>query len=268
MGKLAGKIALISGGTSGIGAATAKLFQAEGATVIVTGSSQKTVDAVAPSLTGIELIVSDASDVAATKALVDHVKAKHGRIDVLFVNAGVARFAPAADIDEAFFDAQFNVNVKGAFFLIKHAAPVLSDGGSVILTASVAGSTGGLPGATVYGATKAALRSFGRTFARELSPRGVRVNTISPGPIDTPIFLTKVSRRRSPAPRSTLLRKPPSLPARSFWSMAAWSISDQRAVRQTARSDQSDDDPGAAPGATAEALALGERRSHCGPGKE
>jgi NAD(P)-dependent dehydrogenase (short-subunit alcohol dehydrogenase family) len=189
MGKLAGKIALISGGTSGIGAATAKLFQAEGATVIVTGSSQKTVDAVAPSLTGIELIVSDASDVAATKALVDHVKAKHGRIDVLFVNAGVARFAPAADIDEAFFDAQFNVNVKGAFFLIKHAAPVLSDGGSVILTASVAGSTGGLPGATVYGATKAALRSFGRTFARELSPRGVRVNTISPGPIDTPIFL-------------------------------------------------------------------------------
>jgi NAD(P)-dependent dehydrogenase (short-subunit alcohol dehydrogenase family) len=189
MGKLAGKIALISGGTSGIGAATAKLFQAEGATVIVTGSSQKTVDAAAPSLTGIELIVSDASDVAATKALVDHVKAKHGRIDVLFVNAGVARFAPAADIDEAFFDAQFNVNVKGAFFLIKHAAPVLSDGGSVILTASVAGSTGGLPGATVYGATKAALRSFGRTFARELSPRGVRVNTISPGPIDTPIFL-------------------------------------------------------------------------------
>jgi NAD(P)-dependent dehydrogenase (short-subunit alcohol dehydrogenase family) len=168
MGKLAGKIALISGGTSGIGAATAKLFQAEGATVIVTGSSQKTVDAAAPSLTGIELIVSDASDVAATKALVDHVK---------------------ADIDEAFFDAQFNVNVKGAFFLIKHAAPVLSDGGSVILTASVAGSTGGLPGATVYGATKAALRSFGRTFARELSPRGVRVNTISPGPIDTPIFL-------------------------------------------------------------------------------
>jgi NAD(P)-dependent dehydrogenase (short-subunit alcohol dehydrogenase family) len=189
MSKLQGKIALISGGTSGIGAATAKLFQSEGATVVVTGSSQKTVDAAKSELSGIDLIVSDAGDVAATKALVDEVKARHGRIDVLFVNAGIARFAPLDQVDEAFFDVQFNINVKGAFFLVKHAAPVLSDGGSVILTASVAGSSAGLPGASVYGATKAALRSFGRTFARELAPRNIRVNTISPGPIDTPIFL-------------------------------------------------------------------------------
>jgi len=189
MSKLQGKIALISGGTSGIGAATAKLFQSEGATVVVTGSSQKTVDAARSALPGIDLIVSDAGDVAATKALVDEVKARHGRIDVLFVNAGIARFAPLEQVDEAFFDVQFNINVKGAFFLVKHAAPVLSDGGSVILTASVAGSSAGLPGASVYGATKAALRSFGRTFARELAPRNIRVNTISPGPIDTPIFL-------------------------------------------------------------------------------
>ncbi len=189
MAKLQGKIALITGGTSGIGAATAKLFQAEGATVIATGSSQASVDAARADLPGIELLVSDASDTAAAKALVDQVKAKHGRIDVLFANAGRAQFAPIEQVDEAFFDHQFNTNVRGVYFLLKHAAPVIADGGAIILTASVAGSTGGLPGASVYGATKAALRSFGRTFAKELSPRGIRVNTVSPGPINTPIFL-------------------------------------------------------------------------------
>jgi NAD(P)-dependent dehydrogenase (short-subunit alcohol dehydrogenase family) len=189
MAKLQGKIALITGGTSGIGAATAKLFQAEGATVIATGSSQASVEAAKPDLPGIELVVSDASDTAAAKALVELVKARHGRIDVLFANAGRAQFAPIDQVDEAFFDHQFNTNVRGVFFLLKHAAPVMADGGSMILTASVAGSTGGLPGATVYGATKAALRSFGRTFASELAPRRIRVNTVSPGPIDTPIFL-------------------------------------------------------------------------------
>lgn len=189
MAKLAGKIALITGGTSGIGAATARLFQAEGATVIATGSSQASVDAAAADLPGVELLVSDAGDPAAAKALVEAVKARHGHIDVLFANAGRAQFAPIDQVDEAFFDHQFNINVRGVFFLLKHAAPVIVDGGAIVLTASVAGSTGGLPGATVYGATKAALRSFGRTFARELSPRGIRVNTVSPGPIDTPIFL-------------------------------------------------------------------------------
>ena len=188
MAKLDGKIALISGGTSGIGAATAKLFQAEGATVIVTGSSQASVDAAKAELPGVEAIVSNAGDIAAAKALVDQVTARHGRIDVLFVNAGIARFAPIDQVDEAFFDSQFDINVKGAFFLLKHAAPAIADGGAVILTASVAGAAGGFGGGTVYGATKAALRSFGRTFAKELTPRNIRVNTISPGPIDTPIL--------------------------------------------------------------------------------
>jgi NAD(P)-dependent dehydrogenase (short-subunit alcohol dehydrogenase family) len=188
MAKLQGKIALISGGTTGIGAATARLFNAEGATVIVTGSSENSVESARVELPGVEALVSDAADIAATKALVDQVKARHGRIDVLFVNAGIARFAPIDQIDEAFFDSQFDINVKGAFFLIKHAIPAIPDGGAIILTASVAGASGGLPGATVYGATKAALRSLGRTMARELSPRGVRVNTISPGPIVTPIL--------------------------------------------------------------------------------
>jgi NAD(P)-dependent dehydrogenase (short-subunit alcohol dehydrogenase family) len=187
MAKLDGKIALISGGTSGIGAETARLFKSEGATVIVTGSSQKSVDAAKNDLPGIEVLVSNAGDIAATKTLVDQVKAKHGRIDVLFVNAGIAKFAPIEHIDEAFFDNQFDVNVKGAFFLMKHAAPAIPDGGAIILTASVAGAAGGFGGGTVYGATKAALRSYGRTFARELTPRQIRVNTISPGPITTPI---------------------------------------------------------------------------------
>ena len=188
MAKLDGKIVLISGGTSGIGAETARLFQSEGATVIVTGSSERSVEAAKAALPGIEVLLSDAGDVAATKALVDRVKATYARIDVLFVNAGIAKFAPIAQIDEEFYDSQFNVNVKGAFFLVKHAIPVIPDGGAIILTASVAGANGGLGGSTVYGSTKAALRSFGRTIAKELTPRGIRVNTISPGPIVTPIL--------------------------------------------------------------------------------
>jgi NAD(P)-dependent dehydrogenase (short-subunit alcohol dehydrogenase family) len=188
MGKLDGKIALISGGTTGIGGETAKLFQSEGASVIVTGSSERSVEAAKAALPGIEVLVSDAGDVAATKALVDQVKTRHGRVDVLFVNAGIAKFAPIELVDEAFYDSQFNLNVKGAFFLLKHAIPAIPDGGAIILTASVAGVSGGLGGSTIYGSTKAALRSFGRTFAKELLPRRIRVNTISPGPIITPIL--------------------------------------------------------------------------------
>ena len=187
MSKLDGKVALISGGTSGIGAATAKLFQAEGATVIVTGSNPQTLEAARAALPGIEVVASDAGDAAATAVLVDGVKSRHGRIDVLFANAGVARFAPVEAVDEAAFDFQFDINVRGVFFLLKHASPVLSEGASVILTGSTAGSMGGEM-RTVYAASKAALRSFGRTFASELSSRRIRVNTISPGPIETPIF--------------------------------------------------------------------------------
>jgi NAD(P)-dependent dehydrogenase (short-subunit alcohol dehydrogenase family) len=187
MAKLDGKIALITGGTSGIGAATAKLFQAEGATVIVTGSSAKTVQTARAELPGIEVVVSDQADTAASKNLVDQVTAKHGRIDVLFVNAGVAAFSPLDSVDEASFDKQFNINVRGAFFMIKHAAPAIPDHGAIVLTASTAASSG-MAGTSVYSATKAALRSFGRTLAADLAPRNIRVNTVSPGPIETPIF--------------------------------------------------------------------------------
>ena len=188
MAKLDGKIALISGGTTGIGASTAKLFQAEGATVIVTGSSSRSVDAARAELPGVEAVISNAADVGASKALVDQVAARHGRIDILFANAGIALFAPLDQVDEALFDRLFDVNVKGVYFLVKHAAPVIPDGGAVILTSSVAGSSASLAGTAVYGATKAAVRSFGRSLARELVPRGIRVNTISPGPIITPIL--------------------------------------------------------------------------------
>ena len=187
MAKLANKVALITGGTTGIGAATARRFQAEGATVVVTGSNHTTLDIARREMGGIDVVQSNAGDTAATKALVDEVVSRHGRIDVLFVNAGVARFAPSSAVDEDFFDAQFDINVRGAFFVMKHAAPVMTDGGSIIITASVAGSSAG-EGYAVYAATKAAVRSFGRTFAFELAPRRIRVNTISPGPIETPIF--------------------------------------------------------------------------------
>ena len=187
MNRLQNKITLITGGTTGIGAATAKAFQAEGATVIVTGSNPQTLEKAGAELPGIEVRASDAGDVTATRALIDAVKEKHGHIDVLFINAGIAQLASIAEMDEAAFDRQFDVNVKGAFFAMKYAAPVMPDGSSIILTASVSGSKGSV-GTTVYGATKAALRSFGRTFAGELAPRRIRVNTISPGPIETPMF--------------------------------------------------------------------------------
>ena len=187
MSRLDGKITLITGGTTGIGAATAKLFQAEGATVIVTGSNPKTLEAARAELPGIEIVVSDQADTGATKTLIEQVKARHGRIDVLFVNAGVALFAPLEQVDETFFDKLFGINVRGAYFVVKHAAPVLADGGAVILTAATAASSG-TPGFTVYSATKAAVRSLGRSFAAELAPRNIRVNVVSPGPIETPIF--------------------------------------------------------------------------------
>ena len=186
MSKLAGKIALITGGTSGMGAATAKLFQAEGATVIATGSSADSVATARSALPGVEVTLSNAGDPTAAKQLVGQVKAKHGRIDILFVNAGIARVAPIEAVDEALFDKLFSVNLRGPYFLLKYALPVLSDGASIILTSS-GGAVKGMPGLSVYSATKAALRSLGLTLAAELAPRAIRVNTITPGPIDTPI---------------------------------------------------------------------------------
>ena len=187
MARLEGKVALITGGTTGIGAATARLFKAEGATVVVTGSNPNSLETARAELPGIEVVLSDQADRAASKALADDVAARHGRIDVLFVNAGVAAFSPLDQITEADFDRQFGINVRGALFAAQAAAPHIPQGGSIIFTASTAASSG-MAGASVYSASKAAVRSFARTLGAELAPRGVRVNVISPGPIETPIF--------------------------------------------------------------------------------
>ena len=187
MNRLQGKVALIVGGTSGMGAAIARRFHAEGAAVVVTGSSIASVDASLTALPEVEAIASNVADVTAIRALVEHVSDRYGRIDVLFINAGVARLVPSEAVDEACFDDTFNVNVRGPYFLLAAAIPLIPDGGSIILTSSTS-ALRGVPGLSVYSASKAALRSLGLTFAAELAPRRIRVNTITPGPIDTPII--------------------------------------------------------------------------------
>lgn len=186
--KLQNKIALITGGTTGIGLATAKLFQEEGAQVIVTGRTPATLEAARKELGGKALAIqSDTSRIEDITTLIAEIKAKFGRIDIVFANAGVARFAPFEKSAEAFFDEQFNINVKGLFFTVQKALELVPDGGAVLLNASIVDKKG-LPGTSVYSATKAAVRSFGRVLATELAARKIRVNTISPGPIATPIY--------------------------------------------------------------------------------
>ena len=186
MRALKNKIALITGGTSGMGAATAKRFHEEGATVIVTGSSKASMEAARKAMPYAEAIASDAGDPQAAQSLVNHIRQKYGRLNILFVNAGIAKVAPLSAADEAHFDELFRVNVRGPYFLLKYAVPVMTDGGSIILTSSL-GALKGMPGLSVYSATKAALRSFGLSLAAELAPRRIRVNAITPGPINTPI---------------------------------------------------------------------------------
>jgi NAD(P)-dependent dehydrogenase (short-subunit alcohol dehydrogenase family) len=187
-GKLAGKVAVITGGNSGIGLATAERFIAEGAHVFVTGRRQKELDAavdrLGPQATGVQGDVAVPADL---DRLYDVVKKSKGKIDVLFVNAGVGELVPLAQVTEAHFDKIFNVNVRGALFTVQKALPLLSDGASVILTGSVAGSKG-IEAFGVYNASKAAIRSFARSWTSDLKSRKIRVNVISPGPIDTPIL--------------------------------------------------------------------------------
>lgn len=186
--KLSGKTALITGGTSGIGLATAQLFQQEGARVAVTGRSPAGIAQARATLGEDALVIScDMSDLAAIDTLMEQVKERLGRIDVLFLNAGIGKAGALAQVSEAIFDEQISINVKGTFFSLQKALPLINVGASVIVTTSI-GNRFGAPNFGVYAASKAALRSLVQTAALELIGKGIRVNAISPGPIDTPMF--------------------------------------------------------------------------------
>lgn len=188
MGKLNGKIAVVTGGNSGIGLATAQLFKAEGATVVVTASSAASFDRAQRELGAhFDVIQADVSKTSDLEKLFSQVKAKHGGIDVLFANAGIAQFIPTEIVEEYNYDLMMDINVRGLYFTVAKALPLLREGSSVILTGSSV-SIKGMAGASVYAATKAAVRSFARSWTAEISPRKVRFNVLAPGPTETPIF--------------------------------------------------------------------------------
>lgn len=189
MARLKDKIALVTGGNSGMGLETAKLMAEEGAEVIITGRRQKELDDAVKQIgyknvTGIQ---GDVSSMADLDRLYSSIKASFGKLDILFANAGLGELAPLGNISEDHFDKHFDVNVKGLLFTVQKALPLLQDGSSIILNASIAGSKG-MGAFSVYCATKAAVRSFARSWTVDLKERRIRVNAISPGPIETPIF--------------------------------------------------------------------------------
>lgn len=187
MSNFNGKIAVITGGSSGIGRATAARLVQGGARVVITGRDkaalQATVDELGPKVSS---VVSDAAKLSDLDALVAHVEPLGG-IDFLFLNAGIARFAPALAVTETLYDELLGINTKGAFFTAQRLIPLIREGGSIVFNTSVVNEMG-LDGSSTYSATKAALRSFSRTLATELISKKIRVNAVSPGPIATPIF--------------------------------------------------------------------------------
>jgi NAD(P)-dependent dehydrogenase (short-subunit alcohol dehydrogenase family) len=193
MKRLEGKVAVITGGSSGIGLATAQRFVEEGANVYITGRRQgeldTAVDQIGKNVTGVQ---GDVSNLADLDRLYDTVKEQKGRIDILFANAGIMDLLPLETVSETYFDKTFSVNVKGVFFTVQKSLPLVNNGGSIVLTGSVAGSKG-MSGLSVYGATKAAVRSLARSFTAELKNRKIRVNVISPGRIDTPAASAAIS---------------------------------------------------------------------------
>lgn len=186
--KLEGKVALITGGNSGIGLATAKLFKEQGAKVIITARTAETFkNAKAEYGKHFDVIQTDISKLEEIDRLMTHIKTNYGGLDVLFANAGIAWFAPTTESNAEFFDAQFNTNVRGLYFTVAKALPILRNGSSVVLNASVVASKG-MASASVYAATKAAVRSLARSWTAEIPVDQVRFNVVSPGPIETPIF--------------------------------------------------------------------------------
>ncbi len=190
MGKLTGKIAVITGGNSGIGLATAKEFIAEGAQVIITGRDQATLDSAAKETGALLALQIDVQKLGDLDRLASEIQKAVGKVDVLFVNAGLAKLGPLNAVSEADFDTVMDVNFKGAFFTIQKLLPLLSDGASIILNGSVNAHVG-FGGASVYSASKAAVHSLARTLSAELSERNIRVNTLTIGPINTPMWGAK-----------------------------------------------------------------------------
>jgi len=186
MGKLDGKIALVTGANSGIGLATAKSFVTEGAYVYITGRRDSELARAAAAIaSNVTAVPGDVSKPADLDRLFVQIQREKGRLDIVFANAGVAKFAPLGTITEEFYDSIFDVNVKGLLFTVQKALPLMPEGGSIIVNASVVASKG-LPANSVYSATKAAVRSFARTWTTDLKSRRIRVNAVSPGSIDTP----------------------------------------------------------------------------------
>lgn len=188
MNKLSGKVAIVTGATSGIGLATAKLYLQEGAKVVLTGRSSEKLNALESELTGDYLLVkAEASNTADSKALIQKTADHFGKIDILFLNAGVFRLETIDGLSEEIFDEVHNINVRGPIFTVNAAYPYLNEGASIIFNTSVV-NIKGFAGMTAYSSSKAALRSVTRTLAAELGPKQIRVNAIAPGPIETPIY--------------------------------------------------------------------------------
>lgn len=186
--KLAGKVAVITGGNSGMGLATAKLFVAEGAHVYITGRRQQELDAAVKEIgSNVTAVQGDVTKLADLDRLYEMVEKQHGRVDIVFANAGAGELIPITEVTEQHFDKLFNINVKGVVFTVQKALRLMPNGGSIILNASIAASKG-FEAFSIYSATKAAVRSFARTWTTDLKARQIRVNAISPGTIDTPIF--------------------------------------------------------------------------------
>jgi NAD(P)-dependent dehydrogenase (short-subunit alcohol dehydrogenase family) len=210
MSKLEGKVAVITGGNSGIGLATAQQFVSDGAYVFITGRRQSELDSAATQIgkNNVTAVQGDVSNLADLDRLYAKVKEQKGQINVLFANAGIVGAAPLGEISEEHFDKTFGINVKGLLFTVQKALPLFQDGGSIILNASVAASKG-FEATSVYSATKAAIRSFARTWTADLKQRKIRVNTISPGRIDTPIFNGVLSEEQTKQFNATVVANVP-----------------------------------------------------------
>lgn len=182
-----GKIVLIVGGNSGIGLSSAQQFAQEGATVIVTGRAQKTLDEAVASIPGARGFQTDIADTEALTPVVEAISREFGRLDILFVNAGVGAFAPVRDVTPQLWDEIHNINLRGCFFAVQKALPLLGRGSAIVLTSSI-GAEAAIPGNSIYAASKAGLRAFARILAKELVADGIRVNIVSPGPIETPLI--------------------------------------------------------------------------------